>query len=252
MTPSLDPTGEAGRPRSTRSDSGGDPRRGPGEKEFRILAPTPGPGEESDVLAEILETQEQILRRINDNRAVLMAILGRLEAREASDAARTSETRYGRGSRATAPRREQPAGRLTGLSDSGVDDYDVLVARVRTLVRAVIPAGSTVLMVSRGDEELLRLDGRRAWHFPSSAGGRYAGYHPADDEEAIAHLSDLVRQGAEYLVIPRTAFWWLEHYSRFRTHLEASAEVVARDETACVVLSLGSSNGDPRPAKESW
>ena len=38
--------------------------------------------------------------------------------------------------------------------------------QVREAVRSAIPADATVLVVSRGDEELLKLDGRTAWHFP--------------------------------------------------------------------------------------
>ena len=43
----------------------------------------------------------------------------------------------------------------------------------------MIPRNATVLVVSRGDEELLRIGPRRALHFPQDEFGRYAGYPPA-------------------------------------------------------------------------
>lgn len=204
-----------------------------------------------DELALILETQEQILRRVNDNRAILMAILQRLEAWRTDPPESFGGGPVGRGEDAVFRRRGTPGEGLSppttgsplgldALPDSRVGDYELLVARMRTLVRAAIPAEATVLVVSRGDDELLRLDGRRAWHFPRSPTGRYAGHHPADDEEAIAHLEELRRKGADHLVLPRTAFWWLGHYPAFRAHLEDNYEVVLRDEMACVIFSLSS------------
>jgi GT2 family glycosyltransferase len=38
-------------------------------------------------------------------------------------------------------------------------------------VAETVPPGSTVLVVSRGDDELLRMDGRHAWHFPRADDG---------------------------------------------------------------------------------
>lgn len=204
-----------------------------------------------DGLAVMLETQEQILRRVNDNRALLMAILQRLEGgrtgpAESSgagpvehweDAVLRSPPRLAGDLSLRAP--GNPLG-LNALPDSRVADYEFLVARIRAMVRASVPVDATVLVVSRGDDELLRLDGRRAWHFPRSHTGQYAGHHPADGEEAIAHLEELRRNGADYLVLPRTAFWWMGHYPAFRAHLEGNYVLVVRDEMGCVIFSLTS------------
>ena len=35
-------------------------------------------------------------------------------------------------------------------------------------------------VISKGDEALLNLDGRKAWHFPQDEQGSYLGYHPPD------------------------------------------------------------------------
>ena len=58
------------------------------------------------------------------------------------------------------------------------DEYEGLIERVRETANAMIPRNATVLVVSRGDEELLRIGPRRALHFPQDEFGRYAGYHP--------------------------------------------------------------------------
>jgi hypothetical protein len=116
-------------------------------------------------------------------------------------------------------------------------DYQQLVKRIRERVRVVVPPAATVMVVSRGDEELIRFDARHGWHFPRSLDGRYAGYHPADSSAAISHLEYLRRQGAGYLVLPSPSFWWLEHYEDFHKHLESRYRRVVSDED-CVIYEL--------------
>jgi hypothetical protein len=113
------------------------------------------------------------------------------------------------------------------------------VLRIRQLVSRQVPAGSIVAVVSRGDDELLAFERRRGWHFPRTDKGVYAGHHPADSTAAIAHIEELRKRGAEYLLIPRTGFWWLEHYTEFRDYLEYRCRRVWRDERTCVLYALG-------------
>src|SRR5687767_15174541 len=87
--------------------------------------------------------------------------------------------------------------------------YRDLLRRVRVVVHTSLAADATILVVSRGDPALLELQGRRGWHFPQEADGRYAGYHPANSAAAISHLEELRSKGAEYILLPSTAFWWL-------------------------------------------
>ena len=117
--------------------------------------------------------------------------------------------------------------------------YASLVERVRSAALASLPPGSTVAVVSRGDEELVRIDGLRGWHFPQTPEGVYAGYHPADGRAAVAHLEEVRRRGAGYLLIPQTAFWWLDYYDEFRGHLDGRCEEIARLDDVCVVYRLG-------------
>jgi GT2 family glycosyltransferase len=118
-----------------------------------------------------------------------------------------------------------------------VEEYEQVKERVRGVVRDEVPPGSTVLVVSRGDDELLALDGRHGVHFPQDAPGNYAGHYPADSAAAIAALERLRSDGCSYLVVPRPGLWWLDHYDGFAAHLADNAVSVVRDE-ACVLYEL--------------
>jgi hypothetical protein len=115
--------------------------------------------------------------------------------------------------------------------------------RTQADVVRLVPAGETVLVVSRGDEQLVELDGRRGWHFPQAESGVYAGHHPQDGADAVAQLELLRGRGAGHLVIPATSSWWLEHYEDFREHLDLRYQQVASDPDSCVIYRL-----DPSPA----
>lgn len=97
------------------------------------------------------------------------------------------------------------------------------------LVDAHVPGDATVTVVSRGDDALLRFraTGR---HLPATADGRYAGHHPAGDDEAIDHLEEARAAGARYLLVPSTSAWWLDYYPGFADHLERRGRRVARAE----------------------
>jgi len=116
--------------------------------------------------------------------------------------------------------------------------YRMLIERTREVLSSKVPLETTVLVVSKGDDGLLQVDGRRTRHFPQDEQGRYAGYHPADSGAAIQHLEALHAQGAEYLLFPSTAFWWLDHYADFAKHLEGSYRRIFADEH-CILFQLG-------------
>jgi hypothetical protein len=106
-----------------------------------------------------------------------------------------------------------------------------VVESVHSYVDTKLPAGSRVLIVSRGDESIIDFENRRGEHFPQTADGVYAGHHPPDSADAIARLEALRATGAEYLVIPATSAWWLAHYDEFATYLDRYTRVEADDGT---------------------
>ncbi|MGA2656607.1 MAG: glycosyltransferase family 2 protein [Verrucomicrobiota bacterium] len=119
--------------------------------------------------------------------------------------------------------------------------YQNMRRRIRDAVPQVVPAGATVLVISKGDGALLELAGRRGWHFPQTEHGAYAGHHPAHSSDAIVHLTGLRAKGAEFLLVPQTAFWWLAHYAEFNAYVESSSKCVWRDEH-CIVYRLDRGN----------
>lgn len=135
--------------------------------------------------------------------------------------------------RAATPRRE-PASAADG--GEPVADYDELVRHVHATALATLPAGARVLVVSRGDEALLP-PGLAADHFPQASGGGYAGYYPADSGAAVAHLEQLREEGAEFLLLPATCFWWLDHYGGLLQHLMGRGRVLHHDGH-CVIFDL--------------
>lgn len=106
--------------------------------------------------------------------------------------------------------------------------YHLLVARIQSAVDAAVPAQATVMVVSRGDANLLTLGSRDAWHFPRAGNQAYAGHYPADSKSAIAHLEELRDEGAEFILFPATSLWWLEYYTDFGSYLDRVYSLVSR------------------------
>jgi hypothetical protein len=115
--------------------------------------------------------------------------------------------------------------------------YQQLVDRVRDAIRRTVSSGSRVVVISKGDDDLVRLGSLNASHFPQTESGTYAGYHPADSAAAIDHLEMVRAKGVNYLVVPSTAYWWFSHYAEFRDHLETRYRAVIRDKD-CTIYDL--------------
>jgi len=118
-----------------------------------------------------------------------------------------------------------------------------LPAQIQQAVSSAVPAGRTVAVISKGDDELVTIQGRRAWHFPRSDDGTYAGYHPGSSEEAVEHLETLRSEGAAYLIIPAPSMWWLDHYTGFARHLFSTYRLVFYDLGSCVIFALHADRG---------
>jgi GT2 family glycosyltransferase len=116
-------------------------------------------------------------------------------------------------------------------------DYLAMVARIQAVTRELLPADADVLVISRGDAELLGV-GCPARHFPQSSDGCWAGHNPASSSDAIAQLESLQAAGATHLLVPATTKWWLDHYENLADHLRRHAVVIAENDD-CVLFSFG-------------
>ncbi len=150
--------------------------------------------------------------------------------------ARFAEAMAAKDQLASALEQERAARRLA--EESIARGYDELRERVRAAVSEAVPAGRTVLVISKGDPALVALPNRTGWHFPQQSTGEYAGFYPPDSHAAIVHLEALRSRGAEFLVVPAPSAWWLSHYSEFRDHLDRSYRRIALRTDACVMYGL--------------
>ena len=116
--------------------------------------------------------------------------------------------------------------------------YRDLVRRFQRLVSRAVPREAVVVVVSKGDDELLALDGRQGWHFPQRSDGIYAGHYPDDSAAAISHLDALRERGADFLAIPAPSLWWLDHYPEFREHLESRYRLIFKSADVGFIYAL--------------
>jgi hypothetical protein len=125
-----------------------------------------------------------------------------------------------------------------------VAGYRVLVQQIREIVCRVVPVGGVVMVVSKGDADLIDFDLRTGCHFPETEAGIYAGYHPRDSAAALGSLESSIARGREYLLVPGTALWWLDHYADFRADLDARYPTLWRDRR-CVLYDLRTASPQP-------
>ncbi len=119
------------------------------------------------------------------------------------------------------------AGNLTTAKQLDLDAlaYELFVPQWNGFVQKNTPPGARVAVVSKGDDNLLKFTARAPEHFPRDAQSRYAGFHPADDAEALTQLETACNHGAQFLAVPHSARWWLEIYPRFADELRRSPPV---------------------------
>ena len=136
-----------------------------------------------------------------------------------------------------ADRRTVPDGALANGRVSP-EAYVELIGQIRDVVRSALPEAATVLVASKGDDELLQLAGREGRHFPSDADGAYLGFHPPDDEWAVGHLERKRGAGADFLLLPATSHWWLDHYAGLADHLNRRYTAIVEDRDRCTIFDL--------------
>jgi glycosyltransferase involved in cell wall biosynthesis len=181
---------------------------------------------DSDEWTRISEAARRYVLDAHDEAAVrqdFLAIVSEVISQPASDHSRSPAWRHGQ-------RRRQA--------------YLRTLDSVTQSVASVTEPGEVVLVVSKGDDELLAFDGRIPRHFPEAADGRWAGFHPKDSNDAIRLLEEQRRRGARYFVLPETSFWWIHHYREFTRHLNTQYTKLHADE-AVLVYDLQTLAGAP-------
>ena len=104
--------------------------------------------------------------------------------------------------------------------------------------KTAVPAGAKVLVVSRGDEGLLELNGRRAAISRRRAAAAGPDTTRPTARRRSATSRRCARTAAEYLVVPPTYGWWLSYYEGLREHLDDRYTAVVSDERAGAIYHL--------------
>lgn len=139
--------------------------------------------------------------------------------------------------------RKDPNGTGPASSDPFGDDglppgWRPMLHAMRRLVYQRVPQGSRLAVVSSGVELLLRFAGYHAEHLSQDRFGEYIGCHPSCGRVAVVQLEAACWRGAEFLLIPQSELWWLEHYLELANHLEHRYARVAEDDDAGVIWDL--------------
>ncbi len=210
-----------------------------------LATASPG-GPEADLIEEQQRHISDLLREVVRLTAHVAEL--ELKSRAGGDPQRRLETNLGSPMRVSVRTAEaiemqildlqrRLADASNGFTASETLGYRKLLSDIHEMVDESVPEDATVLVISRGDDQALRLGARRAWHFPQDGDGTYAGRYPKDSDEAVAHLEALRTQGAQYLLVPSTSAWWLDHYDGFARHLRDHYLPLA-ERPECALYSL--------------
>ncbi len=114
-------------------------------------------------------------------------------------------------------------------------EWEQTLQAIARTIQQVVPLDARVLIVDKYDPTLLHLSKRKGWHFPDRQ--LLPDGYPRNDAVAIQHLEQLKARGAQHIVFPNAAFWWLDYYVEFRQYLEFSAQPLWSDEQ-CIIYRL--------------
>jgi lipopolysaccharide biosynthesis protein/glycosyltransferase involved in cell wall biosynthesis len=119
-----------------------------------------------------------------------------------------------------------------------------LVPEIVELIRRVLPAGATILVVSDGRNDLLRLEGYETRHFPRVADREHEASSTDESVRGIELLEAEVEAGAEFLLVPHTLRRRLDREPDLRGRLELGGTIW--DDDVCTIFDVRR----PAPAAE--
>lgn len=116
--------------------------------------------------------------------------------------------------------------------------YRQLLDRVRASVAKNVPPEVPVAVASLGDEAMLQLDGRRAWHFPAAMTESALAYTIDDTVRLLEQLEALRQAGAQYLLLPASAWSWSARFPKLNRWIETLYHPIVRDDGVCNIYDL--------------
>jgi hypothetical protein len=106
------------------------------------------------------------------------------------------------------------------------------VLRVAVDIATATKPGDTIILADEDRFGPIYLPGRAVRPIVERNGSYFG--PPRDDEDAIAQLTRMKEEGADYVAIGWPAFWWLKHYKRFASHLSENCANVLTNENVLV------------------
>jgi hypothetical protein len=82
----------------------------------------------------------------------------------------------------------------------------------------ISPADALVLVPDGGDPTTIYYSRRKGWHV----------WEAEDSQGAIAELERRRNEEADYFILPRYRFWWLNYYKEFREHLHLNYKCIRK------------------------
>lgn len=131
-------------------------------------------------------------------------------------------------------RRRRPPTSANKGKQFDVDHDEDTLEEVRRRIPLLGRPGDVVLVVARGDDDLLDVPSHRCWAFPQDRDGGAADRDPVDGLAAINHLEAQRARGARFFVLPRTSFSWRDRYRELFDRLENVYRRVHQDEHLAV------------------
>jgi hypothetical protein len=116
--------------------------------------------------------------------------------------------------------------------------YRQLLERVRASIAENLPPEVPVAVASLGDDAMLELDGRQAWHFPPVDTATSFAYSTDDSERLLAEIDALRQAGAQFLLLPASAWSWSYRYPKLNRWIETIYHSVVRDDGVCNIYDL--------------
>ena len=102
------------------------------------------------------------------------------------------------------------------------------------------PSGPILVMAPEGDRAL-DVPHREVWQFPAPRPAMEATQlSEPDTRSLITELDEFWAGGAEYLVVPSSAFAWLGGYPELRSYLDLRYTATVRDPRSCILYDLSS------------
>jgi glycosyltransferase involved in cell wall biosynthesis len=114
-------------------------------------------------------------------------------------------------------------------------EWEDKLRKIARVISKLVPENARLAAVDKSDPTILHLCGRKGWHFPDWS--LLPDGYPRDSGIAIKHLEQLRSRGADFMVFPSAAFWWLEFYQELSRHLEEQYKCLWRDEN-CILYDL--------------